>query len=782
MFMANISIPYVNRPEEKENNSIFFNNNSSKTIIVRGDSGTGKTTYIKNKLSSIINSDVRNEYLIVMLNIVDDSVTPTVFFDLLSFLLWNGNIFDSELTININKKDSLSKFVKNKKRHKKFSKALFYSIESTISMIPSYGAMLSSNIEKVHSINNEYDFDKNEILRKYLKKISKRKKIIIVIDNYQFMIPQIRLSFESMINSIDKNLSLISIFRVENTANIQYPICFTNNRLIIELCNFSLQKTNEIFCKMYGESSFVSEVAKDCFNTTQGNLKEIELFIRKNNNAILNKSLHIGSTNTLKNDLKQLPDLQRYIVLLSTLFPSGIKLEYLYTFINQMYITDKPSLEIQLNKLLTLGYVIINSKNHNLLKPSHDRIGIKFDRSISDEEFVELYKSVEKTLEELIAQKTYKQDYTYLLHCLIGVSSFSDLQRNINYLVELIVYEYNNCAYYYIVDILSKEKEIINYLPETSIFQILDSCQKSSEFSLGLEFYNTIKNNSNYKNDYTLFAVKYLTQTYDFEQALSLLNGISVTNESTLYKLNILQHQGKDSIAKTIINDVLTINPLKDKWYYIILRNSAHYFSYKKAEENLNSCLKFFEKSGSTFEIATVYNNLSVIHIWNGKTTYSKARANIKKSIAKHLSISSNEIFEPYWNNSVLLFCEKNYSDALKYLNLSLDELPHRLELDIVAINLNKWIYEYSLDIIDINELYHNVKSVSHKPIINKDPWIRFMVLYNFHNIEKTLKGFSRIKYDDYYLNKQKNFTGFEVFESVKNIPIALSLSPNWRY
>ena len=780
--MSNIAIPYVERPEDEEISTIDFNNKLSKTIVVRGDSGTGKTTFIKNKLSSIINSDEKSDYLIVMLNIVDDNVTPTVFFDLLSFLLWNGNIFDSESTININKKDSLLKYLKNKKRHKKFSRALFYSIESAISMIPSYGAVLSSNIEKVYSNNNEYKIDKNEILRKYLKKISKRKKIILVVDNYQFMLPQIRLSFESMLTSIEKNLTLISIFRIENVANIQYPICFAHNRIIVELNNFNLKMINKIFFKKYGETGFVNKVAEDCFNKTQGNLKEIELFIRKNHNAILNKSLQIGNTNTLKNDLKQLPDIQRYIVLLSTLFPSGIKLEYLYAFVNQMYITDKSSLEIQLSKLITLGYVIINSRNHNLLKPSHDRIGIKFDRTISDEEFIELYKSVERTLEELIAQKTYKQDYTYLLHCLIGISSFSDLQRNINYLVELIVYEYNNCSYYYIVDILSRVKEIINYLPETTIFQILDSCQKSSEFSLGLEFYNTIKSNSNYKNDYSLFAVKYLTQTYDFEQALSLLNNISVTNESTLYKLNVLQHQGNDDIAKDIVNNILTTNPKKDKWFYIILRNTAHYFNYEEAEKNLNNCLKFFEKNGSTFEIATVHNNLAVIQIWNGKKTFSKAKTSIKKSITKHISISSNEIFEPYWNNSVLLFCEKNYTEALKYVNLSLDELPHRLELDIIAISLNKWIIEYSLDLIDINELYDNVKFTSHKPIINKDPWIRFMVLYNLHNIEDVLFGFSKTEYDYYYIDKQTKYTGFEVFEKVKKIPIALSLSPNWRY
>lgn len=777
--MSNIVIPYIERSEDVTNKLLISNGQTSKSIIIRGDSGTGKTTFIKNKLASIINSTERDDYLIVMLNIVDDNVTPSVFIDILSFLLWNGNIHDAELSININKKDSLFRFIKSKRKHKKLSKALFYSIQSAISLIPSYGAMLSSTMEKISPIN--YDFDKNEILRKFFKKISKKRKIIIVVDNYQFMLPQIRIAFESMLSGIEKNLTLISIYRVGSQTNIQFPICFSGNRKVVELNNFNLDGTRQIINKLYKGNSFIDKIVEDCFSKTQGNLKEIELYIRKNNNAILNNSLHIETTDTLKNSLKQLPDIQRYIVLLSTLFPSGIKLEYLFKFINKMYITDKFSLDIELRKLITLGYVIINSKNKNLLKPSHDRIGIKFDKIQNDEDFIELYRSVEETLEELIAEKTYKQDYAYLLHCLIGVSTFNDLQRNINYLVELISLEYNNCSYFYIVDILSNVKEIINYLPETTIFQILDSCQKSSEFSLGLEFYNQIKQNPDFYNDYSLFAIKYLTQTYDFEQALNLINNKDATNENTLYKLNILQHQGDDDSAKEIIKDLLN-NPIKDKWYYIILRNSAHYFNYKDADENLNECLKYFEKNGSTFDLATIYNNLSVIEIWNGKKTFSKAKSNIKKSINKHRSINSNEIFEPYWNYSVLLFCEKDYNGALNFLNSSLDELPHKLELDVIAITLNKWIIEYSLDKMSLEKLYENVKSIYDKPIINKDPWIKFQVYYNLHFIEKAFKGTSQIKFDDYYVKKQNDFTGFEVFVKIKGIKFSLSLSPNWRY
>ena len=123
--MSDIKIPYVDR-FENENDIISFNDKRSKAIIVKGDSGTGKTTFVKNKLTKIINSSQNKDYLIVMLNIVDDNITPSVFFDLLSFLLWNGNIFDSDLTINISKNDSLYKFVKSKKKNRNFKRCFIW--------------------------------------------------------------------------------------------------------------------------------------------------------------------------------------------------------------------------------------------------------------------------------------------------------------------------------------------------------------------------------------------------------------------------------------------------------------------------------------------------------------------------------------------------------------------------------------------------------------------------------------------------------------------------------
>lgn len=161
-------------------------------------------------------------------------------------------------------------------------------------------------------------------------------------------------------------------------------------------------------------------------------------------------------------------------------------------------------------------------------------------------------------------------------------------------------------------------------------------------------------------------------------------------------------------------------------------------------------------------------------------------RKNLIESINKHKSINSNEIFEPYCNYSVLRFIQGRLDDALKYIDLALDELPSRLELDVIILTINKLIYEYSFEKITLHSLYLSLREFYNKPIINKDPWVKFQVEFNLSNVEMKLLDSTSISFDEYYINKDVNTTGFEVFTKIKRadieIPISLSLSPNWRY
>lgn len=783
-------LPFIHRDVQDQLNSAL-NNQFSQSIIICGESGTGKTSLVREKVKEIILSPYKDNYLIFSINLIDDNITPSSFFEILIYTLWNGDIFDIDNMLNIAKSDSMSSFLKSKIHLRKLAKNLLYAVQSTISLIPTYGAALSNyTLETNNQIQNYTNINKTEVIEKYFFRICKKKKVIFIVDNYQFMIPSVKLLLENCIGRNENNFTFITIYRA-NIEDICKPLCFAQNKSLFIINNFSKLEVEKIFSKKYSDLEYFKKIANDCFNKTRGNAKEVELFIRQNDDDIRNHSFRKGKTKSLSELLCQLPDIQRYLLLLATLFPSGIKVEYIYRFVNKIFIVGSKDIEYELTKLVTLGYIVLNSVNNDLMKPSHDKIGLNLVRIKSDEDFLEFYTSIEKTLEELVFEGVRNEDYVYFLHCLIGVCSIHDLIRNINWFIELIGIKYTNCSYYYIIELIKEiddYNELIKYLPEYTIIQVLDSCQKSSEFALGLSIYNQWNKQQavNKDNQLNIYAVKFLTQMYDFEQALSIIKELNINNEILLYKLNILQHMGLDKTAKCIIDDLLESDCIKDKWYYLILRNSAHYYNYTDAFDNLTKCKSFFNKSGTIFEQATTYNNLSVIQIWNGTDTYVQAEKNLIESINKHKSINSNEIFEPYCNYSVLRFIQGDLNDALKYINLALDELPSRLELDVIILTINKLIYEYSSEKITLHSLYLSLREFYNKPIINKDPWVKFQVEFNLYNVEMQLLGSTSISFDEYYINKDVNTTGFEVFTKINRagieIPISLSLSPNWRY
>lgn len=788
--MNNI-VPFVERDiQDVLNKLINSKSYNSQNIVICGESGTGKTSLVRESIRKIINTSQNDNYIIASINLIDDSITPASFLELLIYTLWNGGVYSEDSMLYIPRKNSINKFLSSKKRYRVMAKILLQAIQSTISLIPTYGASIASFTNGVHNqLTTKIEIDKLDILEKYFSKQCKNNKLILVIDNYQFMIPTMKLLLENCLNCIEKNFCLITIHR-SCISDLQKPNCYLNNTSIINVENFSFDDIKFIFEEKYDHSEYIQSICDDCFNKTSGNPKEVDLYIRRNHDKIICREFRVGNAKTLKESLCELPEIQRYLVLLATLFPSGIKIKYIYNFIDKLFITNKNDVEYDLSKLVSLGYVVINSINNNILKPAHDKIGLSINKIESDEDFIEFYYSIEKTLEELVINKSYTSDYIYLLHCLIGVCSIQDLRRNINHLIDLINIKYGSCSYYYIAELVRDNinyPEIIECIPQYTLIQILDACQKSSEFSIGLSIYEQWKTNQKtVETQLDIYAVKFLTQMYDFDQALYLIEKLNITNEILLYKLIILQHKALDDEAKTMVSEIRENTTLHDKWYYLILRNSAHYYNFIEAKNNLNECLAYFNLHGTIFEQATMHNNLSVIELWNGQSTYLDAEKNIEESIKKHLKIQSNEIFEPYCNFSVLYYMQGDYEEAIKHIDMALEEVPGRLELDVIILSLNKLLYELTAYKIEPNIVLEKIYSLYSKPVISKDPWVKFQLEYNLYNLEMHLNGHTEVLYNEYFVTKDSNLTGFEIFTNLsyyqKHIPISLSLSPNWRY
>lgn len=766
---------------------------SSSIINVYGASGTGKTYLVQEAVEKYFCDNAKST--ILYLNLLEDILSTTAFWDMILFTIWNGDINDKENMLKVDKKTSLSKYLRRCFHREKVINVLFQSVSSIVATIPVYNAQIEiGGIDVTDSnhlaINNE--IEKSQLVMKYFKYVSKKHKLILIIDNYQFMNPTIKRYFEIAINQISKNVAFINIQRTDNTHYIR-PIAYQNNYINIELTNLSKKDILEsILVPLYPDVKILNMVSEDCFKKTFGNLKEIDIYIKANHNNIRNGILKKNRTKSLENALDSLPQIQRDLVLLATLFPAGIRLEYVTALMKRYFYLKDDVLNDELKKIITLGYVMLNSTRKDLLKLSHDKIGLSIETINSSEEFLEFYYNIESGLEELVQEKKDSSDYIYLLHCYIGICDGKKFLKSIKYLEELIKLEYNACSFQYLVELIKtyidSDKNILLHLSEQYILSLLDACQKICSFETSLEILNIIRSSNVWNEKFRIYYVKVMTQLYHFDIALKEVELLPESNETLMYKLIILEHIGKEAEISKLLNSLIqNRNKVLDKWYYIILRNTAHFFSYEQAYHNLQKCLDYFSKCGTVFEQATILNNISVIQIWNGSKTYIDAEKTIKKAIKKFYEIGSNEIFESYYNYGTLNYLKGNYQKAIEYFEYALEEVPETLTMDVTLLHINKRICECAINPEKISDLEIYILNSLNKSEILQDPWVRFQLEYNLKNIEIYNNGKTDVHPSEIFLpNNDRNTTTLTVFDvlNIHNdyIPICLSLSPNWRY
>ena len=427
----------------------LFNSSKSASITIHGDSGTGKTHLVTRTLLS--GFEIENS-TIIYINLQDDILTTTAFWDIVLFTTWN-EVCDKVTPLKIDKKNSFHSFLQKKINGKNLAKILFKSISNVVMTIPVYSAQISIqgiSAENEKNMDNKSEIEKSQIVFDYFRYITKKGKLIIAIDNYQFMNHTIQLK------SISK----------ENLS--QY---------VLE--------------PLFGNSMFYDELLEDCFRKTQGNLEEIELYIKSNSKNIENGILKKDVTMDIKGTLNKLPPIQREIVLLAALFPSGIKVEYVTSLIRRLFYLEDETLEKELKKIITLGYVMLNSARNDLLKPTHDKINLSLETLNSNEDFFEFYNIVENGLEEIIERKKEDSDYLYLLHCYIGICDTKRLLNRIEFLENLIELKHNESSFLYLVELsneyLNIDYNVILNLESRSLQLLLDACQKTCSFDVSQE-------------------------------------------------------------------------------------------------------------------------------------------------------------------------------------------------------------------------------------------------------------------------------------------------------
>lgn len=765
----------------------FKDSDDSRILLISGQSGTGKSFLLKEAFNHLVKNN--NNAFILHLDLSSDEFVTTMLFESLIYLSWNEKKYDNNNQLQVSHGFTFSEFLNNRKFTKGLVSKFLSVISSTIEMIPSYGKPLKELIPK-----NLFEKEKEDptpdiavTFFKYLRYLSNKSYVYLSIDNYQFLQKSIRLILESHIVSISKNLCFIAINRTINANEHRIsPDCFYQKRLEINLINFSLQETIDLTNRLLPYSNNLVAIAEDCYRKTNGNLKEIEYYLASlNHNISKNNESDIK---TLVETLASLSKIEKYLITLASLFPAGIKIQYVVHLLkNVLYTEDESKLFEIITDLVKIGYLYLNGMSHELVKPAHEKIINSIKKGLTEDEFIEIHRDLSESMERLIEGPIQINDYNYLLHCYVGIFTTNQIKGKIEYVIKLFDIQYKSNCFYYIVTIYKEFKEIINLLPEHTVEQILDSCQKTSDFYLGMEILKLIENQRGHLTQaFKLFYVKYLTQTYHFRKALDLVKELDITEKVQLYHLNILQHLCEDTKAKKMIKN-LSLKSNHGHDYYIILRNSAHYFSYQTALKNLISVFNYFKQRGLLFEEATALNNLGVVYLWNQEL--EDAYKCLNKAIQIFERLSSNELYEPLCNCGVLEFLKDDFNEAKKSTEKSLIIVNKSLTLDHIILNNNLLLIMLAMKEINIEECKNNFFLLYMQSKIVEDPWLHFLITHNLCKLEKLLSLDSKDEPQEYFMQKLLNRkeTGVEVMKTINienygEINFLLSLSPHWRY
>lgn len=753
---------------KKNGNCIWF--------VLRGDSGSGKTHLIRSAVANYASSS-DSAYCIYLDVSADEFVSSNFFQNLIQQAYLPIKYHDESITI-IPKPLSFYEFLKRSSTLSEITKDFKTVTSALISSIPVVGNIATlpwdSAIEWLHS----RQFSAENLFFNYLASVVSKQRVNIIIDNYQFLPPIIKRQFESSMNLFHKGITVVTLVRTPNSASDLACYCdeFEKYDLLLE---YASKEECEALIRAQDINLSKVDIEK-IWSLTRGNLKNVDMIL---NELRVNPGYGIISTYSA---IASFDIIQKTILWITAMFPAGMRESYvIYAIQDILSEDDNEKIHSQINFLIDLGYIYLNSSTNDSIKPTHETV-INNIRDATDlRDFAQFRVQMALSLENLIYNNGKTAEYSYLIHCWIGVSTVEELIRNINIVEELIAIKFKENAYYYIDDIILKNREISCFFDEIILRKILIAFQRVSDFQSGLSLLHELKlkNLSAYKA-LKIFNAKFLIQTYNFEDALTILNELEVCSETLLCTLNALQHLGRDHEAKILLEENLH-KCVKDESYYVILRNTAHFYDYSNAMNNLIEALQYFkQRSFSEFAKATVHNNIGVVYLW--KRNYELAESHFTQAVIALEELKSNEVFEPYCNLGVSAMLVMDYVKASGCTEKALLHCPKTLTLDLLMLQINTILIDLCAGKINFRDALSRMLMLSKKYSIIEDPWYLFQLNYNIKELEHALgdsqQDVSSAFTSQYHDGRTKYYI-LEAFQiSGYSINLCLGLSPNWRY
>ncbi|MEM9290697.1 MAG: AAA family ATPase [Acidobacteriota bacterium] len=731
-----MSLPFVGRESEIRQARTFLNLSeyraSGSTLVVRGDSGTGKTTFIKKVLSLEV-AKAKKDPLCLYIDLSNDEFRSSqLLSNLLTISLVSGAAtegYPTNVPLGASYGDFKKKYADRRREGMGFLRTLAHAL----------GAFAGFRAKKaVEAALGSTEEAGSELLEAevslFLHWVSQNRPVAIAIDNVQFLNLETRLTLESILQRVGSNIRLVCIDRtIEGESELDLPVRCFEKLITIDLDAFSESETGEvIFGALDIDEEAVPQIAADIFSKTGGVAKDLEFCLRRLAIGLSSGSQDIA-VEGLITSIDKLPLIYRQFLIVATLLDGGVWKELAKRAISRVAFTaSRGDLEEVVVELVSREYLeLSDSEQGELIRPGHERV-VQAVRELAEAD-EELQNEVRRSLvDEFIATwecGEVKDGETYLLHCLIGLQTAEELARNLHYISMLARSQYRVEQFAYLATLAVDIYEILPLLPEEVLSKLLDAMQKNSSFDKGLELVRFLRRHDSVDGDkLLLFEFKFLTQLYQYEDALQLSGSLPMGPWATIYRLNILMALDRFDEAKKLASLALDSAELSEP-VAVILRNTVTLFPSEVSLRNLQRARSYFNRSGSRFKCATVDTNKSLVYLNMG--ALGDAARVLDRAISNMSAVGSNEIYQAFVNLGLRYAAKGRYGHAISFMRKASLRIPRTLLLDLIKVEMNSIVLMRLAYVTPVREMEESLqKSLDMLSGVNM-PYLRQALNHN---------------------------------------------------
>jgi tetratricopeptide (TPR) repeat protein len=529
---------------------------------------------------------------------------------------------------------------------------------------------------------------------RFLMKRSKSERVLLVIDNIQFLPFAVLEMLATELAEAGQHLKLVLIERVHPRRRVAWAPTIPGAELMdLDLGSVSLEEVTDLVSAVLPAADDVEDIAATVFRRSEGNLKSVWFQLR----LIASRRDDQDSLVTSYEDvILSLPPLDQAVLRFIVFTVGGLKIASLISLLRATDLRTQPDvITSAISDLAALGLLVVDGgETADRVSVEHELVAQVVSEITGDEEKLEFRAQVLTALSSVLNDGV-PDDEAVLQDRLLGIVTGVELHQSPSLLAHVVNFVQRQAEldrHRYLASICRDSVcwDVLDTLPATTVRSLLDAIQKSALFSFGLIATARLRRSpSLHESLASLYEAKYLVQLFRYDEARAALDRVSPHEETHTVAYNIMLNLAQDDQAAEIAMEVYAgISGVTGSEYdYVVLRNSVHLFKPEDALVLVNAAVEGFRKLGRHFGEATALTNRGIVELASGSIGDAKGSFNAaRRQLA---SLESTEVYQPLVNLSAVALLEGDVLAARQILIEARDNAPGSLMQDSAMLDFN---------------------------------------------------------------------------------------------